>query len=363
MRTTFANVAGSAALLASQVAGHAESIEADLKCQYPEDIPNGVRMIRAGLTDSVDHTPRRYQDVLDEGMHIGHYMYYQCNPGSELRFNHNNQPARVDQCYRQCHMPSEHECGGVEAEENYEYLHRPVLDASNCHCHEPKCPRILDSDLHGTHVLVDEHDRNRDHWPVEGFNSVKVQCKQHTFPENHGVGVGRIETIYCNEDGWSTPDSCLTTGCPNPRINAGNFFAPSLNIEHTWSHLDDIDLNANEDEHTWVNIEQNGNLVIYAGRHEHSSIMPFSFPRDGSDRVFLIENNDGTVSNVRDGAVARFHCKHGYHPYYNADIVKQYGIDATMGPRDGNSFECSCEMGKWVCTKHCRCEGFCPDLL
>jgi len=148
-------------------------------------------------------------------------------------------------------------------------------------------------------------------------------------------------------------------GCPNPRSNAESFFAASLNVEHTYAELDQINLDPSV-ANNWAVVSQNVNNVFWADQ-AFSLRLPFTFPRDDE---FLMQSRflDGTESNVLNGAQARFFCKNGYFPYYNADVAQDHMNSAQFrGPQGSNYFDCSCDDGKWVCNMHCRCEGFCPD--
>lgn len=353
------NVAATA-IIAKVAIAHEESHPQELKCHRPQDIHHGTTMIIRNSDEA-----RAYNDILDDGLHVGTWTWHTCDSRtSRLVFSHNNEPAEERDCMRQCHIPVEHECGGINATDNYDILNPvAVLDPSNCHCQKIKCPRITEEDVGPHHMLVDENDKDRDHWPTHGFNQVRVMCKDNMFPQNRGTGHGRSELLTCDEHGWSEPEACLQTACVNPRGNeALNFFAPSMNLEHTWSHKDEIDLHPHDEGNNWVSINDNG--VHYAGDHLHAVSMPYNFPRDHravyTNRFTDHFNDIDTWANVLNGAVARFYCKAGYHPYYNADIVEAFGNDRVRGPQDSDNFECMCNNGKWECQKHCRCEGFCP---
>lgn len=359
------NVAAAAILGKVAVNAHEVSHPAEIKCHRPQDIHHGTTMIQRGRDDA-----RPYNDVLDQGLHVGTWTWHTCDQrGMRLAFSHNNEPARPEDCMRQCYIPVEHECAGRNATHNYADLNPvAILDPSNCHCQKVKCPRITDNDLGPHHELIDDNDRHREHWPVDGFNQVRVQCKHNMFPRNRGTGKGRAEMLTCTEDGWSQPESCLETACVNPRGNQDiDFFAPSMNLQHTWAHKDEIDLYPLDDGGHWISLADNHHgdeeYVHFAGSHAHNELMPYFFPRDHR-AVYTTRYSDNLNqegwANVRNGAVSRFFCKAGYFPYYNADIVEQYGMGRGAGPAEGDSFECVCNNGKWECQKHCRCEGFCP---
>jgi hypothetical protein len=350
----------SATLIGGTIAHVQVDHDSTVECQIPEQIPNGRRLFRHSLRENF----RDYSEPVDTNLHVGQWIGYQCNADSDLVFSHNHQPATTEDCMRQCYVPTEHECnddrtGVRDATDNFERLNPiALLDPMNCYCRQRRCPRVTDQDLHGSHVFLDESDKDRDFWPVPGFNQVQVMCAPGTFSDNRGNGIGRVETIECDLNGWSAPSSCYTTGCPNPRSNAQTFFAESLSVDHTYSDMDLINLNPSDVNSQWLNMGANGNGVVWADSHR----LPFNFPRD-SEAVYRVDNLlDNTVSNVRDGATARFFCKNGYHPYYNANVARDH-LDSpqTMGPQVGSSFDCSCNNGKWECTMHCRCEGFCPD--
>ena len=65
-------------------------------------------------------------------------------------------------------------------------------------------------------------------------------------------------------------------------------------------------------------------------------------------------------ANVTKGSIQVFTCKHGFKPYFNAIVAAQL---EDYKPRPGNEFFCTCQVGKWICTSSCRCEGYCDESL
>jgi len=380
------NVAA-AAVISKVATAHEATFDHDhIKCHRPEETFHATTIIQQS-----NDPARAYNHILDQGLHVGTWTWPQCDQNSRLVFSHNHEPARPEQCRRQCYVPADHECnatqGAIDSEDNFAHNFRdrdhevPILDPSNCHCQKIKCPRITREHLGPDYELVDEHDQHRDHWPMEGFNSVKVQCKENMLPENAGTGRGRTETLVCTAEGWSNPGRCYNTACINPRsAQAMEFFAPGLNLEHTWSDKDliqlfphghhydsDNDAEFRDQDAHWYSL--NDDHVHFAGEHLHSYRLPYHFPRDSMSVYTSLywddlngqpDHRDEHHSNVMNGAITKFTCKTGYYPYYNADIVQQYGSERVRGPQEGDSFECICNNGKWECQKHCRCEGFCP---
>lgn len=388
-------VVASAAVVGSQVAAHVQLDHPELTCQVPEYIPNGRRLIRESLEEDWRVVP--YTELVDGRVHVGDWIGYQCDAGADLRFTHNDELANEADCMRQCYVPPEQECldnefGTRSSTDNYARLNDvddgrdiyPIFDPMNCYCRSRQCaqPSIPDSHVFvpPSGSTVDQY-INQIYWPTAGFNSVQVRCADGTWSENRGRRAGSreagSETITCSIDGdgttrWSSPGGCFQPGCPNPRTNAGGFYAESLSVDSTHRHMDSINLDPSDINSLWQNMESsdmfggvidNANL-IWADSNTISYSMPnHRLSANGNpQRIYRTNNLDGSMANVRDGTVTRFFCKAGFQPYYNADIIQASDApDAIMGPRDGNSFECVCNNGQWECMMHCRCEGFCTD--
>ena len=335
-------------------------------CPIPEDIPHGFRRYSTIAPNGVNFFNNNFANNLNNALvfndnrrlQIGEWVGYDCDQNYDLVFTHNDQPARADQCWRQCYNPIELECGGVDADPNYSRINPiAVLDPLNCYCRPRPCPQITDAILGGQHSFVDPSVVNQVHWPTPGFNSVDVECAG-GISEN--AGEANTETLTCNWNGWTSPGSCVSIGCPNPRNHAGDFYAPGLNLQHTCRAQDEILLDPTiVGGPGFINIDDsertNGNVIIWA----ESETFNF-FTARHHQAVFKTQNTDGTIATVTNGATARFFCKKGFKPYYNADVALN---DGKFTSRDADNFACTCEDGIWNCNMHCRCEGYCVDEL
>merc|ERR1712176_1149902 len=195
----------------------------------------------------------------------------------------------------------------------------------------------------------------------ENFNAASLVCSYPKFHSEFGFasdlnGKSSHEKITCDADTWTAPNGkCLELSCPDPRaagVQTG-FYGPSLNLIHTCSSLDQIKF---LDETTYKNIADMKKLSGTSEKLDFadvstSNFMPYKFPFDDQ---FLMTTENG--ENVVEGTKYRAFCKKGFSPFYNADIAMENGSSQAMANR---YFDCECKMGKWVCSHHCRCDGFC----
>jgi hypothetical protein len=227
------------------------------------------------------------------------------------------------------------------------------MDPLNCYCSKDKCDKLDDDNLGDDHEWMDASDKEDDHWPVSGFDTVGVQCKDGKFPQNRGTGNGNSDTIRCMDNlKWTAPGACVELGCSNPRIDW--WLAASFNSQHTCASLDRINIGAGA-------VAWDDDTIIFANTLDNGEHVGFSKPRV-SHQVYLTSHIDSDLeATVKNGAVATFTCKKGFAPYYNADVAASIvGDTDPFGAKTGTGFDCICEDGEWVCLHHCRCEGFCP---
>ena len=318
-------------------------------CTQPASIPHGRTLIKTNQASiPVLHTT-------GTNVGVGQFATYRCDAGYALTFTHDDSPANEDQCLRQCHVPVEEDCGGATTI-NYSRIEDiAVFDPLQCYCKLIPCEKLTEAEVGSSHVLVDESELTKTHYPIAGFDTVDVKCKAPKFSSVRGGG---SEPIQCSPNlVWSSPSTCIELGCPNPRTASEFYFNTEKNLAHTCSSEDTINLNPGADGSDFLNIKQsladNSNSIIWADENQLS----FKYP--GDTEFLFTTQKTGSTANVVDGAVARFTCKKGFHPYYNVDAAMS-GLN--FDKLTGTAIECVCISGKWFCDKHCACEGLCDAV-
>merc|ERR1712113_624537 len=145
--------------------------------------------------------------------------------------------------------------------------------------------------------------------------------------------------ITCDHNGWTVPRECRRNVCADPRgvngavmLNSGrqNGMATSMDLSNTCASLDEYKFNGNT-------ITPNYSITR----------------RSYADHYMTMQNEQyATVfdtvdsSNMVDGVRARFTCRKGFKPYFNA--VNAYNLN-NWGPQNGDGFECVCKDGNWMC--------------
>merc|ERR1719220_1220334 len=335
-------------------------------CAGPAAIPNGYRLTTSSFARPTS-TSTQWTPYADGGgdLQVNTWATYDCDPGYTL--THTYDPANPasggdvaasrETCARQCYNPKR----GCENDQiNYLDLSPiAVLDPLNCYCKPAKCDQIQISDLGTDHEFTEAQDSvlQRTHYPINGFNSVDVRCRNGLFSTAAGSGDGNIESLTCTTTQWSSPGTCARFGCVNPRSVAGSYLALGLRLAHTCSSLDRVNVDPVGSPETWV--ARGDASVVFANSNDDGQELPFGLPRSGNgERVYLADHNSGVEATVVEGSTYRFTCKHNFRAYLNADADPR-GL-STADPRD--NFECRCESGQWVCNHHCRCESGCHEF-
>ena len=302
-------------------------------CAKPCVIPHGDMKYRESLASSwIDHN--RVEAA------VGTWASYECHSGYDLVFSHNDEVATPDQCAMQCYNPVESSC--IDEETNYNRLNPiAVMDPLNCYCRPRQCRALTDADLLSDHEWVDATEKSKDYWPIAGFNTIDIKCKDSRFPKNKGIGGGNNDILVCTDyDTWTTPGACVETACRVPRDVVGSYWAPGLNIDHTCMSRDSI------------NVENPVYATDAANTIGYTNARATKAQADAKDQVYLA----GPQVNVKNGAIYSFTCKKGWSPYFNFEAVVG-GASAAAQP--GSGFDCTCNNGIWDCNMHCRCEGLC----
>ena len=327
-------------------------------CKDPCDIPNGKTLVKTTwLSTWSDYIPGR-------GLQVSHWASYQCNSQYELRFTHNDE--RVldpNHCAMQCYLPPSDTCANPLI--NYhQYSQIAIYDPVSCYCAPRECRPLIDDDLKNDagllqHSWIDPTVKTQSHWPVEGFNTVHVECSGEKFPQNRGIGGGNSDTIVCTDyNTWVGPGTCVEPACVDPRLYAESFYAPGLRVKHTCMSLDTFTVG-----NKTMNFGDNG--LVFANTNSAGNKVGYVEPGNSlaENQIYITTHsgaNSGIVATVKEGSIASFTCKKGYSPYLNANIAVN-GNGRLSGAQTGNGFNCVCEGGIWVCNMHCRCDGYCLE--
>lgn len=324
----------------------------DPSCNLPANIPSGQPKIVENLQATI-------QDLTDQTqIEVGQFVTYICDSGYQLTFSHNHLPATASQCYRQCYLPLVKSCDPGKTNKNYHHT-LAVLDPLNCYCKPESCdllPNLPDHEFVNSELVTSQTFLASMKFSL--FNSVKIACKTPKFNEIKGYHYQ--ETLTCNPT-WSNPiDSCVEMACPDPRqANLKPYFTQTLKLLHTCKSLDRINLrpeniaikNSTNFQKVYDPVTRKLNpSITFAGENR----LDFALPRSQT-RPYSTKNND---ANVKQGSKYQFHCKKGFMPYLNA--VQAASIsNSPIEASHSNSFECTCDLGQWVCLHHCRCQNPC----
>lgn len=315
----------------------------DPECPPAADIPHGFAV-------SAGHEGAAQVTVYDgNSISQGQFISYQCDAGYDLAFTDDDSPATWQQCIRECHTPiscSNPEGHGFPETDKDRF---PILDPLACYCKPKLCPKHEISAL-PLYDYAKPGAAEDPHVEKSFYNTIDVVCKDRYFNRNGN----RAETVRCENDVWTTVDTCVELTCADPR--EANNMSPTVNLEHTCAHLDTIDFDGNGTNQVIKDLTGTTNEVIYGNTNPATEErLVYGDPKNSYAQYFI--KTAGV--NIKDGSVQTFTCKPGFKPYLNFPAA--LAAD-NFGPGKGSSFDCTCMAGKWICSHSCRCDSYCPTI-
>lgn len=316
----------------------------DPECPAAANVPHGVA-INAGHEGAVTQTP-----YLGNKIQQGHFISYQCDAGYALSFTATDQAATWQECVRECHTPyscSDPEGHGFPETDKDRF---PVLDPLACYCKPTLCPKHDIAALPAYNYAKPGAAEDT-HVSMPFFNTIDVVCKSKYFNRNGN----KHETVNCDNGSWTTVDTCVELTCADPR--QADSMSPTVNLEHTCKHLDAVNINGDTTANEIIkDLVGTAKEVKYGDTVATPERLVYGDPRNNASNYF-VKKADG---NIKDGSVQTFTCKPGFKPYMNfPTALAANNFEAGKG----QSFDCTCAGGKWVCTHSCRCDTYCPSLL